>query len=244
MKPSPSPGRPSRRPWRFLSLLFAAGPAFFPFPPGGSGRAVPELHGPDPQAPRRWAQAALVRADALLAGLPESPADGWGAPGRWSLELERLWALYHLAVEEKGHLPMLEGALARLTPRAPTEDREFLAGFSGAYHVLQAKYARWPPTRLERLKVGFAALDQAVARAPGDPRVRYLRLVSGYHLPAFLGRKAEVEDDFRALFTLLPEGGGAFPPGLFPLVVGFVLEKGSPPETVRQILVGALEGVW
>lgn len=234
-------GKPSASPlfgvfWFGWWVIFAWPAASLLSPRSGMGQ-------PTPTTPRRWAETALAQADSLLAALADSSGADVKTGGRgWDLEIERLWALYHLAVEDKEHLSHLGAVLTRLTPRAPTEDQDFITGLWGARSVLQARHARWPPTKLEHLKEGLRSLDQAVARSPRDPRLRYLRLVSGYHLPAFLGRGEKVQADFQALFLLLQERTAGFPSSLYPLVVGFVLERGAPPAEIRAELVKALGG--
>nr|HOX53239.1 hypothetical protein [Fibrobacteria bacterium] len=86
-----------------------------------------------------------------------------------------------------------------------------------------AKHALWPPRKLEHLERAAPLLDSAVARSPNHPEIRYLRLMSCYYLPFFFGRKASVEEDFRALARLLPGWTGGLDEGLRAEVARFIL---------------------
>src|SRR5690606_2529622 len=100
-----------------------------------------------------------------------------------------------------------------------------LLGYRGAFDVVEARHAYWPPARLKALRRGLNHLDEAVRRAPGDVDVRYLRLTSTYYLPALLARDESVREDFKALAEILPAARGAYPTGWYVPLADFVLKN-------------------
>lgn len=58
----------------------------------------------------------------------------------------------------------------------------------GASTMLAAADARWPWEKGKLARQGMALLDQAVAADPDDLEVRFLRGMTNYRLPRFLGR--------------------------------------------------------
>lgn len=174
----------------------------------------------------------LERVDAAIKAHPDS----------FALRFERLRILHVLAVGDEDRIRTGEEELRRLSRWSghPPGDPLFQA-YRGAFQVIRAKHAPWPPRKREHLKAGLPALDSAVAARPGDIRIRYLRLVSCYHLPFFIGRKASVREDFSALARLLPEGRGGHSgyseSGRWYLgLARFVLEKGEPGPADREAL--------
>lgn len=155
--------------------------------------------------------------------LQESDPDATDTPTR----VERLWALYFLAVQEESHVEPAQEALRSLRTEASDapDALQMVEALAGAIQVIRAKHAFWPPSKLKHLRRGLEALDRLVQARPREPAIRYLRLVSCYYLPFFLEREESVEEDFQALVRLLPAGPGAFPPSLFPGVVTFVLQE-------------------
>jgi hypothetical protein len=192
------------------------------------GRAAAEEKPPSPIAEERGVRvlglADLRRADSALA------AD----PGRADLRLDRLRILYVLSVKDEARRHEGEACLAEdpaalgLAPGDP-----LLQAYRGAFRVLGAKHDLWPPRKLEHLKAGLPALDSAVAARPEHAEIRYLRLVSGYYLPFFIGRGAEVKADFAALARLLPSAHDDYPARWYLGFARFVLEKGGLAEADR-----------
>lgn len=211
-----------------LCLLLAPAAAF-PAPPADGGKP------PAPIAEERGVRARglddLRRVDSALA------AD----PARGDLRLDRLRILYVLAVKDEArrhegeaYLAGLPGSLG-LPPGDP-----LLQAYRGAFRVLGAKHDFWPPRKLEHLKAGLPALDSGVAARPDHAEIRYLRLVSGYYLPFFIGRGGEVKDDFAALARLLPEAHGQYPARWYLGFARFVLEKGGLDEAERAAVADGM----
>ena len=83
-------------------------------------------------------------------------------------------------------------------------------------------------------------MDGAVAEAPGQADIRYVRLMSGFYLPGIFGRGDEVDQDLAALVQLLPGARDQFPDPVFPEVVRFVLEHADPEPDDRRALEALL----
>ncbi|MEO6098061.1 MAG: hypothetical protein ABIW76_21325 [Fibrobacteria bacterium] len=180
------------------------------------------------------------RKDVFKQGLRElAAADAESAryPDSLPLHFNRLRILYVLGVKEERFLREGEQTQAWLESRAKDEaSTQLLLAYRGALRVARAKHGFNLNRKWENLKAGIPLLDSAVAQSPRQPELRYLRLVSNYYLPFFLGRKGKVGEDFTALARLLPESAGDYPPKWFLNVAGFVLEKGKLKEEERQDL--------
>ncbi len=127
--------------------------------------------------------------------------------------------------------------LQRIT-RSGRTDPEAL-GYRAAFEALKAKYAFWPTQKMQHLNAALPALDRLVGRNPRNVEVRYLRLLSCYFLPGFLGRKQTVQEDFSALADILPEARGQYPPTLYRQMAGFVLKHGRLGAAQRDGLAAA-----
>jgi hypothetical protein len=178
-----------------------------------------------------WARRRLA---ALESG---SEADFPGLPH--TMEMERLWALYFLSVEEKAWEKPAR-ALADTLSAAELPEALHLNALAGALEVVRAKHSRWPPNKLKYLRRGVSALDRLVEEAPDDPVVRYLRLMSCFYLPFFLERDQSVKEDLRVLTKVLPRGTGGFSGPVYRAAIRFVLENGDPHREEQMRLEAAL----
>lgn len=156
--------------------------------------------------------------------------------------IDRLRVTYVLGVKKERYLADAEREAAWLLAHAAGDaERINLArAYRGAITVAYAKHGFNPNRKLRLLKAAGPALDSAVAAAPEEAEPRYLRLVSGYYLPFFLGRKDSVEADFAALARILPGVTGKFPPDWYRSIAGFVMDKGDLPEPDRVRLAGCI----
>ena len=175
----------------------------------------------------------LRRLEAALAAAPDS----------LPLRMDRLRVLYVLSVRDERLAGEGERELERLRPLAPREAAPLLQAYRGAFRVLDAKHSAWPPRKLEHLKAGLPTLDSAVSARPDEAEIRYLRLVSCYYLPFFIGRGQSVKDDFAALARLLPEAHRDYPARWYLGFARFVLEKGSLEEDRRRALEASVARV-
>jgi hypothetical protein len=182
-------------------------------------------------SPRDEAQAPPERAEVRSQGLRDLEAIGArmrAHPDSLGPRLDRLRVLYVLGVKDEAVLADAEKALADLDARRDPDPAlaNLLRAYRGALLVAHARHVFSPNRKLEYLKRAQPLLDSAVALRGTQAEVRYLRLVSGYYLPFFLGRKDEVKEDFRALAEVLPGALSEFPPRWYLSVAGFVLDKG------------------
>ncbi len=70
----------------------------------------------------------------------------------------------------------------------------------GSTLTMEARDAFWPLKRLDLVHQGIREMDAAVALAPVDPRVRFVRANNNFYMPKFLDREAVVDGDFAWLW--------------------------------------------
>ncbi len=223
-------------PWEKLRLAFRA------LRQGQNARR------PAPVAERRihWLAQISARIFFLLATLlltyngsamePPTPMDSW--PWYTSEDptarlVEQLRSCYLDAVEDE---TAIDEGLA-LVEQFGRED-PLSRAYGAALIVLRAKHAFWPHHKMQHLRRGLPVLDALVAEHPDNVEIRYLRLLSGYFLPGFLGRRDEVRADFDTLARLLPAARHSFPPDLYRDMAGFVMSRGALSEKDRRRFVG------
>jgi phytoene synthase len=223
----------------FAAALASAGPPGIPRAPQ-SGPPLLASSGPEDPAPDRSEVFALG-----LKELESADADMRLDPDALAPRLNRLRVLFVLGVKEKAYLDRADAeiALLRAGRDRDTALSDLLLAYQGAVRVVRAKHGFNPNRKLEHLKAGIPWLDSAVARSPRQSEIRYLRLVSGFYLPFFIGRKPEVQEDFAALAELLPGAAGEYPPKWFLSVAGFVLEKGNLDRKRRTLLAERMKQV-
>ena len=84
-------------------------------------------------------------------------------------------------------------------------DNHLLQAYLGSVYTLDSRDA-WPgPGKLTYLRNGGKELDAAVAAAPDNPAVRFVRAIDYYELPWIFGKGQTARDDF---VTLLKEVDG------------------------------------
>lgn len=160
--------------------------------------------------------AELVRAESAFTAHPDS----------LPLRFDRLRIRYVLGIKEEAHLDAADADWQTLFQAGRPQDKALLLAYAGALRVARAKHGYNFQRKWDRLKAGLPLLDSAVALAPEHPEVRYLRLVSNYYLPFFMGRRAQVKADFTVLAHLLP-AAQAYPDRWLKNVGRFVLDKGD-----------------
>ncbi|MBX2820136.1 MAG: carotenoid biosynthesis protein [Rhodothermaceae bacterium] len=131
-------------------------------------------------------------------------------------------ALYIAGVDEEDSL---EAAIALI--HESQVESPLLDAYFSALTVLKAKHAFWPAKKMRYLKRGLPTLDQLVLDYPDHVEIRYLRLLSCYYLPKFLGYSSNVETDIETLARLLPDAAGSLPPELYKDMVTFVRDAGG-----------------
>lgn len=71
--------------------------------------------------------------------------------------------------------------------------------YLGSAYTLRSRDLGFGPKKLQALKRGLAVMDEAVAAAPDDPKVRLARALTTAALPGFFGRSAQSRKDFALL---------------------------------------------
>ena len=91
----------------------------------------------------------------------------------------------------------LTADLEKWTKEQP--NNHLLQAYLGSVYTLDSRDA-WPgPGKLTYLKNGGKELDAAVAAAPDNPAVRFVRAINYYELPWFFGKRQTARDDFQTL---------------------------------------------
>ena len=134
----------------------------------------------------------------------------------------------------------IERLRGRLHPQPGTQLDATLTAYRGALTTLRAKHAFWPAQKLRYLREGLEILDRTIDAHPDHAEARYLRLMSCYYLPGFLGRTASVRSDFAALAQLLPAVRAQYPAELYAAIARFVVERGKLPAEQRRVLQDTL----
>ncbi|MEX0821388.1 MAG: carotenoid biosynthesis protein [Rhodothermales bacterium] len=150
-----------------------------------------------------------------------------------------------LADVRSSYIEAVDDEQALRTTRAAIDacDGGVYRAYDGALIALEGKHAFWPPSKLKSVRRGLDVLDDQVRAHPDHVEIRYLRLLTCYHLPGILGRGWSVADDFDVLAVLLPDVAGDYPPALYAEMVRFVLRRGGLSEARREALTAALDHV-
>jgi 15-cis-phytoene synthase len=173
--------------------------------------------------------ARAVRIVGVMAALAVAGGSLAAQPSSLPEELERVGMLWVEGVEDASAAAAgleLVRTLGTGSVEPGTAEAALLRVYEGAFLALRAKHGGNPRARLRDLRAGFEVMDGAVATAPTLAELRYIRLMSGFHLPAVFGRRAAVREDMEVLAHLLPAQIGAFPPAIRGEVVDFVLSHG------------------
>jgi hypothetical protein len=87
--------------------------------------------------------------------------------------------------------------LEKWTQEQPTN--YLLQAYLGSVYTLDSRDA-WPgPGKITYLRNGGKWMDGAVAAAPDNPAVRFVRAINYYELPFFFGKAKTARDDFQIL---------------------------------------------
>lgn len=78
-----------------------------------------------------------------------------------------------------------------------------LLAYLGSVQALKAKHAWNPVSKLSYLNQGFKTINHAVAKAPNEIEVRFLRFSLEYYVPSFLGFSKNLAVDKVKIIELL-----------------------------------------
>jgi hypothetical protein len=98
---------------------------------------------------------------------------------------------------DKKETKALTGDLERWTKDEP--NNYLLLAYLGSAYALDSRDALWPPAKLDFLKKGSKALDDAVTGDATNPGPRLLRAMNYYELPAMFGKHQAAHGDFQYL---------------------------------------------
>ncbi len=173
--------------------------------PAPSADAKPQV---DPQR-----QAYLDTLNQRIADARATLAD---APDQSAAQFELAKALYFLAVE--GDDPAAiesHGLFAALHQQDP--DDPVILAYHGSTVMLQARRYLLPWKKMDRANSGLALMDRAIAAAPEQPEVRFVRAMSTANLPGFFERQPQTLADFAWLMDradAIEEAAALEPPHL------------------------------
>jgi len=121
--------------------------------------------------------------------------------GNWSSkdapELSTLRKLYYRAAVESSASTSLSKELKSVGPDAAP----LLLCYKGAALMIEAKYVLNPITKLSRFSKGKRAIEQAIAREPGNMEMRFIRFSLQTNLPGFLGYHGHIASDKQKLLA-------------------------------------------
>jgi len=98
---------------------------------------------------------------------------------------------------DKKETKALTTDLEKWTQEQPTN--YMLQAYLGSVYTLDSRDSWWGPDKLTFLRKGGQWLDAAVASAPDNPGVRFVRAIDYYELPSLFGKGATARDDFQIL---------------------------------------------
>jgi hypothetical protein len=120
----------------------------------------------------------------------------------------RDYLAWHEACLASEDAPTIDRYIARYRARLDADPDDHLARvYLGSAHSLRSAESGWGPAKLKHLKRGGQLMDEAVAAAPDDPRVRFVRGVNGYKVPKRFKRRELAVKDFLVVMPLAEKGG-------------------------------------
>lgn len=138
---------------------------------------------------RTMAGVAIFFAAAILAGAPEHR------------EVEELYRRGLL-----GDKAAVEQCIAQLEEIVHAQPENQIARvYLGSAYTLRSRDLGFGPNKLQALRQGLAVMDEAVAAAPADPKVRLARALTTSALPGIFGRGRQSREDFAWLARLARE---------------------------------------
>ncbi len=106
-----------------------------------------------------------------------------------------------------GDTDQIDAQIKRFEARLKTNPNDQLARvYLGSANALRAKASFWVLTKLKYLKEGQKLMDEAVQKAPTQPRVRLIRAAASYKVPKQFGRRKIAIADFEKLMPIAADG--------------------------------------
>ena len=136
--------------------------------------------------------------------MPQSPGT---RPSAVSTLADAKEGFYRAVAGQKDQLKRSIELLERLGGASSTDPQ--VVAYTGACRLLEASQATWFWDKALLAREGLVLLDRAVAEAPADLEVRFLRGVTGYQLPAFVGRSQLAAKDLAYVAARAPAAARA-----------------------------------
>ena len=113
-----------------------------------------------------------------------------------------------------GDKQAVEACISKLEAAVQTQPSNQLARvYLGSAYTLRSRDLGFGPKKLQTLKQGLAVMDEAVAAAPNEPKVRLARALTTSALPGIFGRGGESRNDFTKLVELAQSNPAKFERG-------------------------------
>jgi hypothetical protein len=145
-------------------------------------------------------------------------------------ELERLRSVYLESAENETRIA---SGIALAQSISSRTDAPRARAYSAAFEVMKARHAFWPMTKMDHVEAGIPELDALVLAHPNDIEIRYLRLVSTYFIPSFLGYSDHVREDFQRLAGALPLAQHEYSTEMMRMMSAFVVTHGDIDQRQR-----------
>lgn len=114
----------------------------------------------------------------------------------------------------RGDATAVVQCIEKLEAVLQTDPRNQLARvYLGSTYTLRSRDLGFGPQKLQTLRRGIAVMDEAVAAAPDDARVRLARALTTSSLPFFVGRAESARRDFAALAEIAERSPADFSAG-------------------------------
>lgn len=126
-------------------------------------------------------------------------------------EQKEIQDLYHRGLA--GDKTAVNQCIEKLEAALATDSSNQLARvYLGSAYTLRSRDLGFGPKKLRTLRQGIALMDQAVAAAPDDPKIRLARALTDAALPGFFGRGASSRKDFGLLKEMARQHPERFSP--------------------------------
>ncbi|MBA3273856.1 MAG: hypothetical protein H0T11_08310 [Chthoniobacterales bacterium] len=113
-----------------------------------------------------------------------------------------------------GDKAAVEQCIARLEGALETQPGNQLARvYLGSAYTLRSRDLGFGPKKLQVLRQGVGVMNEAVAAAPADPKVRLARALTISAFPAILGYRADAQKDFAELTVMAERSPEKFAEG-------------------------------
>ena len=112
-----------------------------------------------------------------------------------------------------GDKAAVEQCIAKLEDGLRSQPNNELARvYLGSAYTLRSRDLGFGPNKLQVLRQGLRVMDEAVANAPNEPKVRLGRALTTSALPGIFGRSTESKNDFLQLADLAKTAPEKFTP--------------------------------